>query len=67
VSFIEVDALVHGPNWTETPTDVLAERLAPVLASDGWVIVRLRTTAGVGRSSPGRPGAAGARREPPGV
>jgi RimJ/RimL family protein N-acetyltransferase/adenylate kinase family enzyme len=38
VPFIEVDALVHGPNWTETPNEVLAQRLAPVLASDGWVI-----------------------------
>ena len=38
VPFIELDALVHGPNWTETPNDVLAERLAPVLASEGWVI-----------------------------
>lgn len=38
VPFIELDALVHGPNWTETPNDVLAERLAPILASEGWVI-----------------------------
>ncbi|HXD68185.1 MAG TPA: shikimate kinase [Solirubrobacteraceae bacterium] len=38
VPFIELDALVHGPDWTETPNDVLAERLAPVLASEGWVI-----------------------------
>jgi adenylate kinase family enzyme len=38
VPFVELDALVHGPNWTETPDDVLAVRLAPILASDGWVI-----------------------------
>ncbi len=38
VPFVELDALVHGPNWTETPDDVLAAQLAPVLASDGWVI-----------------------------
>ena len=38
VPFIELDALVHGPNWAETPDDALAERLAPVLASEGWVI-----------------------------
>jgi RimJ/RimL family protein N-acetyltransferase/adenylate kinase family enzyme len=38
VPFTEVDALVHGPNWTETPNDVLAQRLAPILASEGWVI-----------------------------
>jgi adenylate kinase family enzyme len=38
VPFVELDALVHGPNWTETPNDVLAAQLAPVLESDGWVI-----------------------------
>ncbi len=38
VPFVELDALVHGPNWTETPDDVLAAQLAPVLAGDGWVI-----------------------------
>jgi adenylate kinase family enzyme len=38
VPFVELDALVHGPNWTEVPDDVLAARLAPVLASDRWVI-----------------------------
>src|SRR6202042_3752558 len=38
VPFIEVDALVHGPSWTETPNDVLAQRLVPVLASEGWVV-----------------------------
>ncbi len=38
VPFVELDALVHGPNWTETPDDVLAARLAPVLTAEGWVI-----------------------------
>jgi len=38
VPFVELDALVHGPNWTETPDDVLAAQLAPVLGSSGWVI-----------------------------
>jgi adenylate kinase family enzyme len=38
VPFVELDALVHGPNWTETPDDLLAAQLAPVLASEGWVI-----------------------------
>src|ERR1700761_7549385 len=38
VPFVELDALVHGPNWTETPDEVLAARLAPVLGSDAWVI-----------------------------
>jgi adenylate kinase family enzyme len=38
VRFVELDALVHGPNWTETPDDELRVRLAPILAEDGWVI-----------------------------
>ena len=38
VPFVELDALVHGPNWTETPDDVLAAQLAPTLAADAWVI-----------------------------
>ncbi|HEX3977403.1 MAG TPA: hypothetical protein VHW96_14140 [Solirubrobacteraceae bacterium] len=28
---------VHGPNWTETPDDVLAARLAPVWGRDSLV------------------------------
>lgn len=38
VPFVELDALVHGPNWSETPDDELRDLLAPVLAGDGWVI-----------------------------
>lgn len=38
VPFIELDALVHGPDWSETPDELLRARLAPILASDGWVI-----------------------------
>ncbi|MFZ1993827.1 MAG: hypothetical protein WAU75_06940 [Solirubrobacteraceae bacterium] len=38
VPFVELDALVHGPNWTEISDEVLAARLAPVLASGAWVI-----------------------------
>jgi shikimate kinase len=38
VHFVELDALVHGPNWTETPDDELRRRLAPIFALDGWVI-----------------------------
>ena len=36
--FVELDALVHGPNWTETPDDELRTRLQPVIDSDGWVV-----------------------------
>ena len=38
VPFVELDALVHGPNWTETSDDELRRLLEPVLAGDGWVI-----------------------------
>ncbi len=38
VQFVEVDALVHGPNWVETPDDELRTLLEPILAADGWVI-----------------------------
>ena len=38
VPFIELDALVHGPGWVETPDDVLRAQVEPIVASDGWVI-----------------------------
>jgi len=38
VPYVELDALVHGPNWTETPDDELRRILEPVLAGEGWVI-----------------------------
>jgi adenylate kinase family enzyme len=38
VRFVELDALVHGPNWTETPDDELRAKVAPIVASDRWVI-----------------------------
>jgi adenylate kinase family enzyme len=37
VPFVELDALVHGPDWTETPDDELRALVEPVLAGDGWV------------------------------
>jgi adenylate kinase family enzyme len=38
VPFIELDALVHGPGWVETPDDELRAKVEPIVASDGWVI-----------------------------
>jgi shikimate kinase len=38
VQFVELDVLVHGPNWTETPDDELRAQVTPIVASDGWVI-----------------------------
>jgi adenylate kinase family enzyme len=31
VPCVELDALVHGPSWTETSNEALRARLAPVL------------------------------------
>jgi adenylate kinase family enzyme len=38
VRFVELDALVHGPGWTETPDDELRALVEPVVRSDAWVI-----------------------------
>jgi len=38
VPYVELDALHHGPNWTETPTDVFRERVAELITGDGWVV-----------------------------
>jgi adenylate kinase family enzyme len=38
VPFVELDALVHGPNWTETPDAELRALVEPIVRSDGWVI-----------------------------
>jgi adenylate kinase family enzyme len=38
VRCVELDALVHGPNWAETPNDVLRAQLEPILAEAGWVV-----------------------------
>lgn len=38
VPFLELDALVHGPNWRTTPDDEIDRMLAPTLTRGGWVI-----------------------------
>jgi adenylate kinase family enzyme len=38
VPFVELDSLVHGPGWTETPDAELRRLVEPVVRSDGWVI-----------------------------
>jgi adenylate kinase family enzyme len=38
VPFIELDALVHGPGWVETPDEELRARLEALLVGDGWVV-----------------------------
>jgi adenylate kinase family enzyme len=38
VPFVELDAWVHGPNWSETSDHALRARVETVLAGGGWVI-----------------------------
>jgi adenylate kinase family enzyme len=38
VPFVELDAIVHGPGWTEISDQGLREALVPVLQSGAWVI-----------------------------
>jgi adenylate kinase family enzyme len=38
VQFVELDALVHGPGWLETPDEELRAQVEPIVRSDGWVI-----------------------------
>lgn len=36
--FVELDALVHGPGWIETPDAALRAALEPLLAEPRWVV-----------------------------
>jgi adenylate kinase family enzyme len=38
VPYVELDALNHGPNWVETPTDEFRRRVEAATAGDGWVV-----------------------------
>jgi len=39
VPFVELDSLVHGPNWTEISDERLRELVEPIVAGKGgWVI-----------------------------
>jgi adenylate kinase family enzyme len=38
VPFHELDALHHGPGWTEATADVLRARVEPLVAGDAWVV-----------------------------
>jgi hypothetical protein len=38
VPFVEMDALVHGPNWTEISDEDLRRLVEPIVAGEGWVI-----------------------------
>jgi adenylate kinase family enzyme len=38
VPFVELDALVHGPGWVETPDEELRAMVEPIIAGERWVI-----------------------------
>ena len=38
VPFVELDALHHGPGWTQATADELRAKVEPLLTGDGWVI-----------------------------
>ena len=38
VPFVELDALNHGPAWTEVSAEELQARVRPIATSDAWVI-----------------------------
>jgi adenylate kinase family enzyme len=38
VPFVELDAIVHGPNWSEISDDELRRVLEPIVAGEAWVI-----------------------------
>jgi len=38
VPHIELDGIVHGPNWVDLPDDMFHERTAEALSGDGWVV-----------------------------
>jgi adenylate kinase family enzyme len=38
VPFHELDALHHGPNWTEATPEELRARVEPIVAEEAWVI-----------------------------
>jgi adenylate kinase family enzyme len=38
VPFVELDALNHGPGWTQASAEELRARVLPIVAGDRWVI-----------------------------
>src|SRR2546430_13995560 len=38
VPHVELDALFHGPGWTETPEEEFRRRVAAATARRGWVV-----------------------------
>lgn len=38
VPHVELDAIHHGPGWTERPVEEFRTMVADALAGDGWVV-----------------------------
>jgi adenylate kinase family enzyme len=38
VPYVELDALHHGPNWTEASAEELRAQVEPLVEQEGWVI-----------------------------
>ncbi len=38
IPHVELDALQHGPNWAQTPKDVLRQKVLTIVAKDRWII-----------------------------
>jgi adenylate kinase family enzyme len=38
VPFVELDALNHGPNWTEATPEQLRAKVEPIVQEDAWVV-----------------------------
>jgi adenylate kinase family enzyme len=38
VPHVELDALFHGPGWTETPAEEFRRRVASATGASGWVV-----------------------------
>ena len=38
VPHVELDALYHGPGWSETPPEEFRRRVAAATEADGWVV-----------------------------
>jgi adenylate kinase family enzyme len=38
IPYVELDAIRHGPNWTEMPDDEFRIRVAELLEADQWVV-----------------------------
>lgn len=38
IPHVELDALYHEPNWTQSPTDVFRKRVEQSLSSNRWVV-----------------------------